>query len=512
MSQHPLALIILDGWGHREDKNANAIALAHTPNWKYLWSQCPHTLISGCGRCVGLPDGQMGNSEVGHLNMGAGRIVHQDLTRIDLAIENGDFFTNPVLLEGINKAVRHNKAVHIIGLLSPGGVHSHEKHFHALIKLAAKKGANTYIHAFLDGRDTPPRSAEGSLKNLMQICRELKNGKILSIIGRYYAMDRDKRWERIEKAYELLANDKADYTAPDALRALEMAYDRSETDEFVKPTRIQEDDTQPIRMEEGDIVIFMNFRADRARELTRAFIDSDFNGFKRSRQPALGDFISLTEYDSHCKTSVAFQPEKLDNILGDYLSKQGLTQLRLAETEKYAHVTFFFNGGIEEAFPGEERILIPSPKVATYDLKPEMSAHEVTDQLVSAIISRKYDVIICNFANPDMIGHTGNLPATIEAIEVIDRCLGRIITALQEVQGEAIFTADHGNAEIMFDETNDQPHTAHTHELVPFIYYGKPAVITKEHGKLSDIAPTMLYLLGLSQPNEMTGSTLLEFN
>lgn len=507
----PLALIILDGWGYREEKENNAIALAHKPNWNQLWAQYPHTLISGSGRCVGLPDGQMGNSEVGHLNMGAGRIVHQDLTRIDLAIEDGTFFTNPVLNAGITEALQNHKAIHILGLLSNGGVHSQETHIHALLKLLAKhQASHVYLHPFLDGRDTPPQSAETFLKKLDQVCHELHCGTIASVIGRYYAMDRDKRWDRVEKAYDLLTQSKADYKAPDALAALKMAYDRGETDEFVKPTLIQTNNTSPPSISDGDLVIFMNFRADRARQITRAFVDPHFDAFHRYEWPKLGGFISLTEYDVTLKTAIAFPSEKLTHILAVCLSEKNLTQLRIAETEKYAHVTFFFNGGIEEPFKGEERVLIPSPKVATYDLKPEMSAHEVTERLVKEIKEQKYDVIICNFANPDMVGHTGNLAAAIEAIEVIDMCLGKIMTALKEVGGEALITADHGNAEIMFDEKTGQAHTAHTHELVPFVYFGREATILKTNGRLSDIAPTMLYLLGIEQPKEMTGQPLLE--
>lgn len=507
----PVALIILDGWGHREEKTANAIAAAHKPHWNQLWAECPHTLISGSGRCVGLPDGQMGNSEVGHLNMGAGRIVHQDLARIDNAIEDGSFFDNPVLLSAIEKANKTHHAIHVLGLLSPGGVHSHERQIHALIQLAAKQQVKQlYIHAFLDGRDVPPRSAESSLKSLTNLCNTLHCGKIVSLIGRYYAMDRDKRWERIQKAYDLLTAGKADHTATDPISGLLQAYHRGENDEFVQPTSIHKNQETPIKIEDGDIVIFMNFRADRAREITKAFIDPNFNGFHRDFHPQLADFISLTEYDATFKTSIAFAPEKLTNILAEILNQHHLKQLRIAETEKYAHVTFFFNGGVETPFPGEERILIPSPKVATYDLQPEMSAPQVTDRLVEEIERGQYDVIICNYANPDMVGHTGNLPAAIEAIETIDTCLGRIMSALKKVGGEAMITSDHGNAEMMFDEKTGQPHTAHTKELVPFIYVGRPAKIVKADGILSDIAPTMLYLLGIPRPNEMTGHSLLE--
>lgn len=508
----PLALIILDGWGYREELEANAITQADKPFWDQLWQKYPHTLISGCGRCVGLPDGQMGNSEVGHLNMGAGRVVHQDLTRIDTAIEDNTFFSNPVLTQSIDQAVQSQKAIHVLGLLSPGGVHSHERQIEALITLTAQRHAKqVYFHAFLDGRDTPPKSAKSSLVALTEQFNRLQCGKIASIIGRYYAMDRDNRWERVEKAYDLLTLGEAEHHTDNAEIALQLAYDRGETDEFVQATSIHANHASPIKIQDGDTVIFMNFRADRAREITRALVDPDFAGFHRSAWPNV-TFVSLTEYDKTFNTPIAFAPESLKNILGEYLSDHHCKQLRIAETEKYAHVTFFFNGGVEKPYPGEDRILIPSPNVATYDLQPEMSAPEVTDQLVNAIHSATYDVIICNFANPDMLGHTGNLPATIKAIETIDTCLEKIITALQAVGGEAIITADHGNAEIMFDHRTHQAHTAHTHELVPFIYVGRAASIAKEKGVLSDIAPTMLYLMGLSQPDEMTGQSLIELS
>jgi 2,3-bisphosphoglycerate-independent phosphoglycerate mutase len=499
---HPLALIILDGWGYRESAKDNAIAAANKPFWDKLLQHYPHMLISGSGRCVGLPDGQMGNSEVGHLNMGAGRIVHQDLTRIDLAIADESFFENSILTEVIDRAVKNKKNIHILGLLSDGGVHSEVDQIVAAMKLATQRHAkNIFLHAFLDGRDTPPRSAE---KYISQI-ENLNCGKIASLIGRYYAMDRDKRWERVQKAYDLLTLGKADYHAKDALSGLKIAYEHGETDEFVKPTQIF-----PVTIEDGDAVIFMNFRADRAREMTRALIDPDFKGFAREKFPKIADFVSLTEYDSTLNTKIAFPPERLNNILAQYLSELGLKQLRIAETEKYAHVTFFFNGGVEAAYPGEERILIPSPKVATYDLQPEMSAPELTDRLVQEIKSQKYDVIICNFANPDMVGHTGNFEAAVKAIETIDACLAKIIPALKEVGGEALITADHGNAEMMFDDHTQQPHTAHTTELVPLIYVGRPATATRSGGILSDIAPTMLYMMGLEQPKEMTGHSLFK--
>jgi 2,3-bisphosphoglycerate-independent phosphoglycerate mutase len=512
MSQppRPIALIILDGWGYREATEANAIAQANKPTWDHLWQHYPHTLVSGSGRCVGLPEGQMGNSEVGHLNMGAGRIVHQDLTRIDLEIADGHFFNNPVLSQTITQTVQAKKALHILGLLSPGGVHSHEQHIAALVELAAKHHATeVYIHAFLDGRDTPPQSAAASLNTLMQHCETLKCGKIASIIGRYYAMDRDKRWERIQQAYDLLTLGQGDYQAADALQGLQLAYARGETDEFVKATSIQQPGIAPITINENDSIIFMNFRADRARELTQAFIDPNFAGFARKRWSKT-NFVTLSEYDATFNTPIAYPTATLNNLFGEYISERGLTQLRIAETEKYAHVTFFFNGGKEQPSPGEDRVLIPSPKVATYDLQPEMSAPQLTDRLVDAIKSQKYDVIICNFANPDMVGHTGNLNATIKAIEVIDACLTKIIAALKSVGGEAIITADHGNAELMFNADTQQPHTAHTQELVPLVYFGRNAIITKPHAILSDIAPTLLYLLGCPQPPEMTGQSLLQ--
>jgi 2,3-bisphosphoglycerate-independent phosphoglycerate mutase len=513
ITPRPLALIILDGWGYRTDEEANAIAAANTPNWDNLFKRYPYTLISGSGRCVGLPDGQMGNSEVGHLNMGAGRIVNQDLTQIDEAIANGNFFKNPTLVRAIDQAIQNKKAIHVIGLLSAGGVHSHEKQIYALLDLAAKQGADkVYIHAFLDGRDTPPRSAHLSLENLIAHCEEIKCGKIVSIIGRYYAMDRDKRWDRVQQAYDLLTMGLADYHVSDALTGLQLAYGFGDSDEFIKPTSIHPNDEPPIKIENDDTVIFMNFRADRARELTQAFIDNDFDGFERRARPHLSEFVTLTEYDRTFHVSVAYPPERLTHILAEYLSEQGMRQLRIAETEKYAHVTFFFNGGVEQPYPGEDRILIPSSKVATYDLHPEMSAYEITDQLLTEIESEKYDVIICNFANPDMVGHTGNFEATVKAIETIDHCLGKIIPALQAVGGEAIITADHGNAEYMFDKTTDQAHTAHTSDPVPFVYIGRPAIITEAHGILSDIAPTMLYLMGLEKPAEMTGKTLVSLS
>ncbi len=506
----PIALIILDGWGYREEQEHNAIAAANIPYWDHLWQQHPHTLLEGSGRCVGLPNGQMGNSEVGHLNMGAGRIVHQDFTRIENAIDDGEFFKNPILLTAIDQNIQSSHALHILGLLSPGGVHSHENQIAAAVKLAAERGASkVYLHVFLDGRDTPPRSALASLEMLTDTCLSLQCGKIVSMIGRFYAMDRDKRWDRVQKAYDLLTQGKANYHASNVIDALQMAYARGENDEFVQATTIHAQGDNPVTIEAGDTVLFMNFRSDRARELSHALLDPVFNEFNREAHPQLNAFVTLTEYENTLKTAVAFPPIPLTNTLGDYLSQLHLHQLRIAETEKYAHVTFFFNGGIEAALPGEDRLLIPSPKVATYDMQPEMSALELTEQLTQKIESQFYDVIICNFANPDMVGHTGNFQATVKAVETINDCLKKIMAALHLVGGEALITADHGNAELMFDNQTRQPHTAHTSERVPFIYIGRPADITRASGTLCDIAPTILYLMGIKQPTEMTGTSLV---
>lgn len=507
----PQLLLILDGFGYREDKQYNAIAQAHTPFWDKLWQEHPHCLIEGCGKCVGLPDDQMGNSEVGHLNLGAGRVVYQDFTRINQAIEDGDFFQNPLLCQQIDSAIQNQSALHLIGLLSPGGVHSHIDHFTAMIKLAAQRGIKKiYLHAFLDGRDTPPRSALESIQEMEHLFAILGVGKIASICGRYFAMDRDKRWERIERAYDLLTQAQTDFHADSASDALLAAYQRQENDEFVQPTWIG--NTTDGVIHDHDLVIFMNFRADRARQLTQAFNQKDFSGFQRKANPTLQAFICLTEYDATYQLPVVFTPTNLHNILGEYLANLGLKQLRIAETEKYAHVTFFFNGGIEKPFSGEDRLLIPSPKVATYDLKPEMSAFEVTEQLITAIESNKYDFIVCNFANADMVGHTGNFPAAVQAIEALDTCLSKIIPALQKAGGEALITADHGNADCMFDPSTQQEHTAHTKNPVPLLYIGRPAQFTHTAGVLADVAPTILYLMNLSIPHEMSGQVLLRLN
>lgn len=511
LNHTPFALIILDGFGCRDTKEDNAIAAATTPTIDHLLSNHPHTRISGSGRCVGLPAGQMGNSEVGHLNIGAGRIIQQDLTRIDSAITSGEFFKNPALVKAVEAAKAKGRAVHIMGLLSPGGVHSHENHLMAMVDFCARLKMNTlYFHAFLDGRDTPPKSAAASLTRLEDHCITQQTGRIASLIGRYYAMDRDHRWDRVQKAYDLLTLGQGAYTAETALAGLEAAYLRGETDEFVKATTIHSEDEAPTIIQDGDVVVFMNFRADRARELTLAFIDPHFQGFHRDRHPRLTDFVCLSQFDVNFKAAVAFQPLSNDALLGEIISQHGLKQLRIAETEKYAHVTFFFNGGVEAPYPNEDRELIPSPKVATYDLQPEMSALILTDKLVEHILARDYDFIVCNFANADMVGHTGNFDATVKAIETLDTCLEKILAALNEVGGEALITADHGNAEQMFDPATQQAHTAHTSDPVPLIYFGRKASINGENGKLSDIAPTILTLLNLPIPPQMTGRSLLK--
>lgn len=509
--QHsPYLLLIFDGWGYSTETANNAIAQANTPNWDKLMQTCPHTLISGSGADVGLPNGQMGNSEVGHLNMGAGRMVPQELGRINIAIENGELFKNTVIVDAVNRAVEHDKAIHILGLLSDGGVHSHESHIHAMAELAARQGATKiYIHAFLDGRDTAPKSALQSLQKLDAKLKDLGHGKIASICGRYYAMDRDKRWDRVQLAYDLITTGKSEYSAATAENGLALAYDRGETDEFVKPTSIHQKDGSVITMQDGDVIVFMNFRADRARQLTHAFTDKNFNGFTRSVTPHLAEFVTLTEYATDINASVAFPPQSHKNTLGEYIASLGLTQLRIAETEKYAHVTFFFNGGLETPFKNEDRILVPSPKVATYDLQPEMSAPELTDKLVAAIASKKYDLIICNYANADMVGHTGKMDVAIKAIEAIDNSLGKIIPALHAVGGEMLITADHGNAEEMVNPETHQPHTAHTSNPVPLVYVGdQQLTFKKTAGTLCDVAPSLLFMMGLKQPIEMTGRNL----
>jgi 2,3-bisphosphoglycerate-independent phosphoglycerate mutase len=508
----PVVLMILDGWGHREDPADNAIAQAELPNWRRLWSVFPRTLIHTEGRHVGLPDGQMGNSEVGHMNLGAGRIVYQDLTRVDAAIEDGSFFANAELRAACAAAKAAGGTLHVLGLMSPGGVHSHEQHIFAMLDLAAREGvARVAVHAFLDGRDMPPRSAEPSLRALQARCEALGNARVATVGGRYFAMDRDQRWDRVRRAWDAMVEAQSETRAADALAALSAAYARGENDEFVAPTVL--DGAQPMR--DGDAVVFMNFRADRARQLTAAFVSPDFgrndhDGFA-ARRPALSRFVCLTEYDAKLPAPVAFAPDDLRRTFGEELAAHGMTQLRIAETEKYAHVTFFFSGGREALYPGEERILVPSPKVATYDLQPEMSCPEVTAKLVEAIASGRFDAIVCNIANPDMVGHTGDLAAAIRAAEAVDTAIGAVEAAVRAAGGALLITADHGNLEMMRDPETGQPHTAHTVGPVPFVLAcGAPAEARlRAGGALRDVAPTLLALLGLPQPAEMTGRSLL---
>ncbi|MGC9423415.1 2,3-bisphosphoglycerate-independent phosphoglycerate mutase [Vibrio sp.] len=506
-TKKPMALVILDGWGYRQDNSSNAINNANTPVIDSLMANCPHTLISASGMDVGLPDGQMGNSEVGHTNIGAGRIVYQDLTRITKAIADGEFQQNEAIVTAIDKAVAEGKAVHLMGLMSPGGVHSHEDHIYAAVELAAARGAEKiYLHCFLDGRDTPPRSAENSLQRFQDLFTKLGKGRIASLVGRYYAMDRDNNWDRVEKAYDLLTQAKAEFTYDSAVAGLEAAYAREENDEFVQATEIRTTDQASAAMQDGDAVLFLNYRADRAREITRTFV-ADFNGFKRSVFPAV-NFVMLTQYAADIPLATAFPPASLENTYGEWLSKAGKTQLRISETEKYAHVTFFFNGGVENEFVGEERQLVASPKVATYDLQPEMSSKELTDKLVAAIKSGKYDAIICNYPNGDMVGHTGVYDAAVKACEAVDECIGRVVEAIKEVDGQLLITADHGNAEMMVNPETGGIHTAHTNLPVPLIYVGNKAITLNQGGKLSDLAPTMLALSDMEIPAEMSGQIL----
>ena len=505
----PLVLLILDGWGHSTNKKYNAIAQARTPQWDEWWQKCPHILLDASGLSVGLPDAQMGNSEVGHMHIGAGRVVQQEYTRINQAIDSGEFAHNSALNEVIDTLKQTQKSLHIMGLLSPGGVHSHEEHLFALLKLCQDKNfSNVCLHLFLDGRDTPPQSALASIERLNEVLQTYPVGKISSISGRYYAMDRDKRWERIEPVYALLTQGTNEYQFSDAKEAIQFYYQNAISDEFIPPTAIGP--LKPIK--DNDAVLFFNFRADRARQLTAAFIDPSFNSFPQTAKPKLSYYVTMTQYDKNFVTSCMFPPIPMDCTLGEVIAHHGLRQLRIAETEKYAHVTFFFNGGKEQTFNNEERILIQSPKVATYDLQPEMSAPELTEVLTQAINKQKYDVIICNFANADMVGHSGNLKATITAIECLDRCMSKIWQALAPLQGKLLITSDHGNAEEMFDDKTHQAHTAHTSEPVPFVYIGGGWHFTQTQGSLVDIAPTLLTLIGISPPIEMTGRILLAKN
>lgn len=514
LTHRPMVLIILDGWGYSETTAYNAIHSARKPVWDHLWDNYPHTLLNASGMDVGLPAMQMGNSETGHMNIGSGRIVDQEFTRITKAIEDGSFFENRVLKDALEAAAQKGRAVHIMGLLSPGGVHNHQEHIFALVEFAAGYDVREiYLHAFLDGRDTPPKSAEEYMDEAYLKMLELGKGRFASVVGRYYAMDRNKHWDRTRAAYKLITAAEAEYESVDAFIAVDMAYSRGETDEFVKPTVIVQRDGSAARVESGDVVIFSNYRADRARQLAEAFTARDFDGFPRGRPIDLAAFISMTEYRSDFDFPVLFPPVQLRNVLGEYLANSGMTQLRIAETEKYAHVTFFFNGGEERTFKDEDRILVPSPRVATYDLYPKMSAPEVTEHLTAAIAEEKHDVIICNFANADMVGHTGNFDATVKAIETIDTCLGKIVEQTRRVGGEILITSDHGNAEQMrsfiTEKIREQAHTAHTNNLVPLIYVGRPAeVAPSTTAALCDVVPTMLYVMGMEKPEEMTGTPL----
>jgi 2,3-bisphosphoglycerate-independent phosphoglycerate mutase len=509
------ALIILDGWGQSESSASNAIKAANTPTWDRMLGQYSHTLVGTAGPDVGLPDGQMGNSEVGHMNIGAGRIVYQNFTRIGKAIVDGDFFANNTIASAMDKAIANDASVHICGLLSDGGVHSHQDHIIAACQMAKQRGAKDIVlHAWLDGRDTPPRSAEPFLAKI-EAALAAVGGRIGSLSGRYYAMDRDQRWERVEPAYKAMRNGQAAYTYDNAQAALAAAYARDENDEFVAPSVILDATGASSTMQNGDTIICMNFRPDRSRQMTRAFVETGFAGFDLGEPLQLADYVMLTEYSADLgkECQCAFPPQAIANDLGEVIAKQGMQQLRIAETEKYAHVTFFFSGGQEALYNGETRELIASPNVATYDLQPEMSAPEVTDKLVAAIESGTYDLIVCNFANADMVGHTGKFDAAVAAVEAVDACLHRVITALNTVDGEALVTADHGNVELMQNPTTGQPHTAHTAWPVPLVYINNANASTAKRqlqaGVLADIAPTLLFMMGLEQPAEMTGQSLL---
>ena len=501
----PVALIIMDGWGIGvAGSTTNAVNIGKTPVIDELTAKYPHAQLACSGEAVGLPDGQMGNSEVGHTNIGAGRIVYQELTRITKAIREGAFFKNPAFLDVINAIKEHGGALHLMGLLSDGGVHSHNTHLYALLQLAKQEGLEkVYVHAFLDGRDVPPSSAAEYLEQLEEKIKEIGVGKIATISGRYYAMDRDKRWDRVEKAYKAIAMAEG-VKQPTSAVAIKNSYEEDTTDEFVVPVVVGD----YAGMANGDGAIFYNFRPDRARELTHAFTDATFDGFARNEDLKI-PFVTMTQYEKGMNVEIAYKPEALTNTLGEYVSKLGYTQLRIAETEKYAHVTFFFNGGVEQPYAGEDRILVPSPKVATYDLQPEMSAIEVTDKVVEAILSKKYDFIILNYANGDMVGHTGVMEAAVKAVETVDTCVGRFVDAIRQVGGSVCITADHGNAEKMVDEETKEPFTAHTTNPVPFIVVSDK-VKEVRNGALCDIAPTLLTLAGLEVPAEMTGKSLVD--
>jgi 2,3-bisphosphoglycerate-independent phosphoglycerate mutase len=508
MKKNPVILIILDGFGISEKKEGNAVRAAYKPNFDKYIKQYPHTELSASGLSVGLPEGQMGNSEVGHLNIGAGRIVYQDLSRITKSIEDGSFFDNKSLNKAMDNVIENNSDLHLLGLVSTGGVHSHMDHLKGLLQLAKRRGINrVYIHAFTDGRDVPPSSAASYIRDISQYMDDIGVGKIATVSGRYYAMDRDKRWERVKLAYNALVYGKGN-KANSALEAIENSYENGKTDEFIVPAVIETKGVPVTTIKNGDSVIFFNFRPDRARQLTRAINDNTFDGFKRDRLNL--EFVTMTDYDATIENvDAAFQNEYYKNTLGEYVSNMGKNQLRIAETEKYAHVTFFFNGGVEVPNRNEDRVLIPSPKVATYDLKPEMSAREVTAQLLDRLDMDKYDMIILNFANPDMVGHTGVFEAAKAAIEAVDECLGKIVNKVLEKDGTVFITADHGNSEQMIDYSTQKPMTAHTTNKVPFVYISKNTKPLRKDGILADISPTMLEIMGLEKPEEMTGKSLI---
>ena len=511
MNKRLTMLIILDGFGTNENENGNAIKIAKTHNIDKLLKQNPNTIIHTSGLDVGLPEGQMGNSEVGHTNIGAGRIIYQDLTKITKSIEEGDFFSNQELVNAIENCKKNGSKLHIFGLLSDGGVHSHVRHLYAILELAKRKDfEDVYVHCFLDGRDTPPASAESYILKLQDKMNEKGVGKIASLSGRFYAMDRDKRWQRVQKCYDALVNGKGN-KASSSIKAIEDSYQKEVFDEFVEPTVICNGDEPVATIGKNDSVIFFNFRPDRAREITRAIVDPDFDGFE-TKKDLNTYFVCFTSYDETMpNVHIAFKKEPLKNTFGEYISDKGYTQLRIAETEKYAHVTFFFNGGEEKQYEGEDRILVPSPKVETYDMKPEMSAYEVTDKVLEAISQDKYDAIILNYANTDMVGHTGSLAAAIKAVEAVDECVGKVVKLVEEKQGNLLITADHGNAEQMIDYKTGEPHTAHTTNPVPLILVtANEKLKLKSGGKLADLAPTMLDLMNLEKPEEMTGTSLLD--
>ena len=507
MSNPPTTLlVVLDGWGVSGGGDDDAIHRAHTPTWDRLWGSASKTTLSASGTSVGLPDGQMGNSEVGHMNLGAGRTVYQDLTRIDRAIAEGSFADNPVVGDAIAASMEHGGTLHLFGLLSPGGVHSHENHIAAFVELALERGARIRLHAFLDGRDVPPKSAMSALAGF----EERFPGVVASITGRYFGMDRDARWKRTERAYRLVTTGDSPYVFGTPAQALAAAYARGETDEFVQPTAIRAAETPPLRIENGDVGMFMNFRADRARQLVRALTAEDFDGFERPARPAFALFATLTRYSDDIDLPAAFAPVDLTDTVGECWAAAGMSQLRIAETEKYAHVTYFFSGGREQPFPCEERILVPSPNVATYDLAPAMSAREVTDGLVAAIDSGRYGAIVCNFANGDMVGHTGIFDAAVAAVEVIDECLARVLEAVRRTSSQCLVTADHGNVERLVDHETHQPHTAHTSGPVPLVYVGPRKLRLFDGGTLADVAPTLLELMGMERPAAMTGRCLVD--